>query len=75
MTNRVIESKVNPLESGHDLPKNGVDEEVSPMDEYLWIERAMSLQVDIPQNITPHSPSNIIQSARVDDIVEDDLGL
>ena len=45
------------------------------MDEYLWIEQGRALQVDLPQNITPHSSLSIIQSARVEDIVEEYLGI
>ena len=65
MTTRVIEQEENPPESGHDQQEEGFDEELSPMEEYLWIENGEALQVDIPQNITPHSLLNSSQSARV----------
>ena len=42
------------------------------MDEYLWIERGISLLVDIPYPITPHSSLNPNQSARVQDIIQED---
>ena len=48
---------------------------MSPMEEDLWIEWGRSLQVDIPQNIIPYSPSKLTQSAQVQDIVQEDLGL
>ena len=49
--------------SGHDRQEKGVDEEVSPMEEYLWIEHGESLQIDIPQNIRAHSLLNSNPSA------------
>ena len=63
MMNRVTESEVNPPDSVHDRQEQGIDEDVLPMDVDLWIEMCKSLQLDIPQNITLHSPSNLIQSA------------
>ena len=42
------------------------------MDEYLLIEHGISLQVDIPYPITPHSPLNPNRSARVQDIIQED---
>ena len=63
MMNRVTEQEGNPPESSHDQHEEGVDEELSPMDEDLWIEHGRSLQVDIPQTIVPHSPLNSSQIA------------
>ena len=40
MNTKVIEHEGNPPESGHDQQEEGVDdEEVSPMEEDLWIEQ------------------------------------
>ena len=63
MTARVTEQEENLLELGHDRQEEGVNEEVSPLEKYLWIEHGEALQVDIPQNITPHSPLNSSHSA------------
>ena len=38
MNTRVTYQERNPPESGHDQQEEGVDEEASPMEEYLWIE-------------------------------------
>ena len=38
MNTRVIDQERNPPESGHDRQEEGIDEESSPMKEYLWIE-------------------------------------
>ena len=38
MHTRVTYQEINPPESGHDQPEEGVDEEASPMEEDLWIE-------------------------------------
>ena len=37
MSTRVTDQERNLLESGHDRQEEGVEEEVSPMEEYLWI--------------------------------------
>ena len=63
MTTRVKEYEENPPYSFHDRHEYGVDEEVSPMEEYLWIEQCESLQNDISQNIRLQSPINSNQSA------------
>ena len=55
MTTRVTEQEEYPPDSGHDRQEEGIDEEVSSMEEDLWIEHGEALQVYIPQNITPHS--------------------
>ena len=39
MTTRVTDQERNPLESGHDRHEEGMEEEASPMEEYLWIEQ------------------------------------
>ena len=39
MSTRVIEQERNIPESGHDRQEEGVEEEASPMEEYLWIEQ------------------------------------
>ena len=71
----VIETEENQLESSHDRQGRGVDEDLSPMEEYLWIEQSRALQVTIHQIVIPHSPSHLTQSAQVQDIVQEDLGL
>ena len=43
MTTRVIEQEENSLDSGHDRHEQGVEEEVSPIEEYLWIEHGEAL--------------------------------
>ena len=45
MSTRVIDQERNPLESGHDRHEEGVEEETSLMEEYLWIERQEALQL------------------------------
>ena len=39
MSTRVTNQERNLPESGHDRQEEGVDEEVSPMEEDLWIEQ------------------------------------
>ena len=74
MNTRVIEHEENPPESVHDRHEEGVDdEEVSPMEEYLWIEQREALQVQISEDVRPLSPKNINLSARVQGIVREDL--
>ena len=36
---REIDKEENPLESGHDRHEEGVEQEMSPMEEELWIEQ------------------------------------
>ena len=48
MTTGVTEHEINPPESSHDLQEESVDEEVSPMEEDLWIEQREALQIEIP---------------------------
>ena len=64
MMTRVTEHEENPPDLGHDRQEERIDEEVSSMEEYLQIENGESLQVDIPQNITPDSQLNSNPSAR-----------
>ena len=59
----VKKTKGNPPKSNQVRQEEGVDGDLSPMDEDSWIEHGRALQVDIPQNITPHSLSNPNQSA------------
>ena len=73
MTTRVIDQEGNPPESGHDRQEEGMDEEASPMEEDLWIEKRKSFQVEIPQEIRPLSPMN--PSTKIQAIVEEDLRL
>ena len=48
---------------------------ISPMDEDPWIKHGISLQVKIPNTITPHSLLHLTLISQVQDIVEEDLGL
>ena len=48
MSTRVINWERDPPESGHDRQEEGVEEEASPMEEYLGIEQQESLQLEIP---------------------------
>ena len=48
MSTRVIDQEINPSKSGHDRQEERVDEEASPMEEYLWIEQREALQLEIP---------------------------
>ena len=48
MSNRVIDQERNLLESGHDRQEEGTEEEVSPMEEDLWIEQQEALQLEFP---------------------------
>ena len=73
MNTRVTDQKRNPTELGHDRQEEGVDEEVSPMEEDLWIEQREALQIEVPQEIRPLSPMNL--STRIQAIVEEDLRL
>ena len=68
MTTRVTDQERNPPESGHDRHEEGVDEEASPMEEDLWIEQQEALQLEIPQEVRPLSPTNL--STQIQAIVE-----
>ena len=46
-----------------------MDEETSPMEEDLWIEQREALQIEIPQEIRPLSPTNL--STKIQAIVEE----
>ena len=63
----------NSPESGHDQHEEGVEEEVSPMEEDLWIEQQEALQLEVPQEARPLSLTN--SSTRIQTIVEEDLRL
>ena len=39
MSTRVTDQERNPPESGHDRQEEGVEEQASPVEEYLWIEQ------------------------------------
>ena len=73
MSTRVTDQERNPLESGHDQQEEGVEEEASPMEEYLWIEQREALQIEVPQELRPLSPTN--PSTRIQTIIEEDLRL
>ena len=73
MTTRVTNQERNPPESGHDRQEEGVDEEASPMEEDLWIEQCETLQIEVPKEIRPLSPTN--PSTRMQAFVEEDRRL
>ena len=73
MNTRVVDQERNPPESGHDRQEEGVEEEASPMEEYLWLEQREALQIEVPQEVRPLSPTN--PSTRIQTIVEEDLKL
>ena len=58
MVSRVTKHEENTPQLGHDRQEEGVDEEVSPMEEYLWIEQQESLQLEIHEELIPLSPIN-----------------
>ena len=71
----VTEHEENPPESVHDQWEEGIDKEVSSMEEDMWIYQREALQISIPQSVSPQSPTNSNQSGRVQDIVKEDLRL
>ena len=73
MSTRVADQERNLSESGHDRQEEGINEEASPMEEYLWIKQREALQIEVPQEIIPLSPRNL--STRMQSIVEEDLRL
>ena len=62
----------NPPESGHDRHEEGVDEEMAPKVEEVWIEQQEALQIVVPDEVTlsPANSHTVIQT-----IIEDDLRL
>ena len=58
-------------ESGHDRQEEGVEQEVSPTKEEVWIEQPEALQLTAPSEGTTLSPLN--PHTRIQTIVEDDL--
>ena len=49
MNTKVTEHDKHPPDLGHDRQEEGVDEEeVSPMEEYMWIEWREALHIEIP---------------------------
>ena len=73
MSTRVIDQERIPPESGHDRQEEGMEEEASPMEEYLWIEQREALQLEVPQEVRHLSPTNL--STKIQTIVEEDLRL
>ena len=58
MNTRGIEQEINLPKSGHDQQEEGVDEEASPMEEYLWIEQHEAFQIEVHREVIPISPTN-----------------
>ena len=76
MDTRVTQHEGNPPELVHDWQEEGVyEEEVSPMEEYLWIEQREALHIEIPQEVRPPSPVNSNLSSQVQTILKEDLRL
>ena len=50
-----------------------MEEEVSPMEEDLWIEQREALQIEVPREVRPLSPTN--PSTRLQAIVDEDFRL
>ena len=71
MSTRVIDHERDSPESGHDRQEEGVEEEVSHMEEELWIEQQESLQLKVPQEVKPPTDPR----TRIQAIVEEDLRL
>ena len=63
----------NPPESGHDRQEEGVEQEVSPKEEEVWIEKPETLQIIAPNDGITLSPTN--PRTRIQTIIEDDLSL
>ena len=61
------------LELGHDRQEEGVEEEVSPMEEELWIEQPEALQLRAPHEGTTLSPLNL--RTQIQTIIKEDLRL
>ena len=68
---RATDCEENPLESGHDRQEEGVEQEVSPTEEEVWIEQPEDLQLTAPGEGTTLFPLN--PHTRIQTIVEDDL--
>ena len=73
MSTRAKNQERNPPDSVHDRQEEGMEEEASPMEEYLWIEQWESLQIEVPQEVRPLSPMN--SGTRMQAIVEEYLRL
>ena len=70
---RETDHEENPLESGHDRQEEGVEKEVSPMEEEVWIEKPEALQLRTPDEGITLSPTN--PHTRIQTIIEDGLRL
>ena len=55
----MIEVEDNPPELSDDRQERGVDEDLSPMEEDLCVEKSRDLQVTIAEPILLHSPSHL----------------
>ena len=70
---RETDHEENLPESGHDRQEEGVEQEVSPTEEEVWIEQPEALQITAPDEGITLSPIN--PCTRIQTIVEDDLRL
>ena len=71
MSTRATNQEINPLELGHHRQEEGMEKEVSPTKEDMWIEKQEALQLEAPQEGTTLSPLN--PRTRIQAIVEEDL--
>ena len=55
---RENDQEESPLESGHDRQKDGMEQEMSPKEEELWIEQLEALQLRAPNEGATLSPLN-----------------
>ena len=69
----VTNQERDPPESGHDRQEEGMQEEVSPTEEELWIDQSEALQFKAPHEGTTLSPLN--PHTQIQTIVEEDIRL
>ena len=71
MRNRASDQEINPPELGHDRQEQGMEEEASPMEDELCIEKQEALQLEVPQEVKPLTDSH----TQIQAIVKEDLRL
>ena len=73
MSTRVTDQERDLSESSHERQEEGMEEEASPMEEELWIEKQESLHLEFPQEVKPLSLTNL--NTQIQAIIEEDLRL
>ena len=68
-SNIVIKTKGN-LPKSSQVQQGGIDEDLSPRDEYSWIEHGIALHVNILETIKLHSSLHLTQRTQIQNIVE-----